>query len=194
MLILASTSKYRKAQLEGLGLRFRQEAPGVDEDAVSAEGFAPPDLASALAERKAMAVLGRAQSGDLVLAGDQLVEFEGVVLGKPGTAERAVAQLVRMAGGTHTLWTAVCLVEAGSNGRVWYHLDRTELTMRALSEDALARYVALDNPVDCAGSYKLEAGGASLFSAVATRDPTAITGLPLLAVVRMLDEAGFDVP
>lgn len=191
MLILASTSPYRRAQLEALGLEFEARAPGVDEDAAKRHGYPPEVLALKLAEAKAKAVAASAPPEAVVIGGDQLVAFEGAILGKPGSREAAVAQLERMAGRTHALLTAVAVV---SGERVETHLDRTELTLRALPRAAFARYVERDNPIDCAGSYKFEAGGAALFSKVRAEDPSAITGLPVVGLVRLLERAGLTVP
>lgn len=193
MLILASTSRYRRAQLEGLGLDFEARGSGVDEDAVKAEGWPPEILALKLAEAKARAVAESAPPNAVVIGGDQLAHLDGAILGKPGTIEAAVAQLCRMAGRTHALLTAVAVVSEGG-ARVESHLDRAELTLRPLSEAAIRRYVAQDRPLDCAGSYKLEVGGAALFARVRTDDPTAITGLPLIALTRLLDRFGIRAP
>lgn len=189
-LVLASTSRYRRRQLEGLGLDFWSEAPGVDEDREKNRVSNPETLSVLLAALKAEAVAAR-HPGAVVIGGDQLVALDGEILGKPGTPERAVDQLHRLSGRTHTLFTAVCV---HSSSGVSTHLDRTRLSVRALDRAALERYVAHDEPLDCAGSYKFERGGAALFERVETEDPSAITGLPLIALVRLLTEAGLSVP
>lgn len=191
MLVLASASKYRRAQLEQLGLSFDAEASGVDEDAEKALVVDPARLALTLARAKAEAVAARRPEGTVILGGDQLVAFDGEILGKPGDAAGALAQLGRMAGRTHELLTAICVV--GPAG-LETHLDRTELTLRALDEAALRRYVALDEPFDCAGSYKIERGGIALFERIRTEDPSAITGLPLMALSQILTRFGIHVP
>lgn len=190
MLILASSSPYRRAQLEQLGLTFEAMAPGVDEEAAKAESLPPADLALTLAEAKAKAVQARHPEA-VVLGGDQVVAFDDQVLSKPGSANGAEAQLLRLAGRKHTLFTAVAIAHPEG---VLHHLDRTELSMRSLTRAAVVRYVALDEPFDCVGAYKFERGGVALFDGVDTQDPSAITGLPLLAVVRMLTSLGFELP
>ncbi|MBA3312796.1 MAG: Maf family protein [Planctomycetota bacterium] len=191
-LILASTSPYRRALLERLGVTFRSEAPGVDEDAVKHAESDPVRLAERLASAKAEAIAERFPNA-IVIASDQLATIDGEVLGKPGTARKAVEQLERLAGRTHELVTAVCVLRL-SDGVRHLHTDRTRLTMRSLSRDALERYVALDTPLDCAGAYKIESAGIAMFDRIETQDFTAITGLPLIAVVRMLGEFGVRVP
>ena len=181
-LVLASTSRYRRALLERLGLPFETAAPGVDEDAYKARGLAPQALVLELARAKALAV---ARDTDAIVIGsDQVAEIDGLVLGKPGTPERAVQQLQRLAGRTHHLWTGVCVVD-GRSGRQVEHVDLHRLTMRALTAAQLAAYVAQDDPVDCAGAYKIDR--------VEGDDATAIVGLPLMFVARALAELGVDV-
>lgn len=190
-LVLASTSRYRKELLERLRLPFACAAPGVDEDAVKADAaLAPHRVAEILAERKAQAVAAR-HPGAVVIGSDQLAHLDGEVLGKPGTAERACAQLARLSGRTHELVTAVCVVHPGGVERV---TDLARLRMRALPADAIARYVAADHPLDCAGAYKLERLGIALFEEVACGDHTAITGLPLVWTAGVLARLGFQVP
>ena len=191
-LVLASTSPYRRALLERLGLKFVCEAPGVDEEAVKQRFRDPVALAQHLAREKAAAVAKRFPSA-IVIGSDQLAMIDGEILGKPGTAENAIAQLERLSGRTHELVTSVC-VTRHADGIQREHTNLTRLTMRSLDREALARYVALDSPTDCAGSYKIEAAGVSLFSRIETDDFTAITGLPLIALVETLTSFGIAVP
>lgn len=190
-LILASTSRYRQELLARLGLPFTCQAPGVDEDAVKTDrNLGPRQVAEILAERKARAVAALHPEA-VVIGSDQLAHLDGAVLGKPGTVEAAEAQLARLAGRTHELVTAVCIVHPGGVERI---TDLAHLTMRPLPAEALARYVAADRPLDCAGAYKLECRGIGLFSAVACADHTAITGLPLIWTAGVLGRLGFAVP
>jgi septum formation protein len=121
------------------------------------------------------------------------IEEDGgwLVLGKPGDAARAVEQLARLTGRTHHLVTALAVLHGG---RTWRHTDVTRLTMRALAESDLRRYVELDRPFDCAGAYKLETHGIGLFSRIDSVDHSAITGLPLLALTGILVEIGYAIP
>lgn len=190
-LILASTSRYRKELLSRLALPFACEAPGVDEDTVKADASrSPRQVAEILAERKARAVADR-HPGAVVIGSDQLAQLDGQVLGKPGSVEGAQQQLARLAGRVHELVTAVCIVHPGGIERL---TDIARLRMRALDAAAIARYVAVDRPLDCAGAYKLECLGIALFEQVECTDHTAITGLPLIWTSGVLARLGFAVP
>jgi septum formation protein len=190
-LILASTSKYRRALLDRLRVPYRAEAPRVDERAIEPPGAGAETVALTLARAKADSLAG-AFPGAWVLGSDQVVEIDGEALGKPGTPERAVAQLERLAGRAHRIVTAVAL--RAPDGGWQEHVDVHVMHMRPLPRAALEAYVAREHPVDCAGSYKIESDGYFLFEAVHGRDHTAVIGLPLLAVTRMLAAVGFAVP
>lgn len=202
-LILASTSRYRRDLLARLGLPFEQARPEVDE--TPQPGEAPPALARRLARAKAEAVLARpAGTADVYgrtgadaavwsLGSDQVATFDGTPIGKPGTRERAIAQLQAMRGRRVEFHTALCL--AGDDGRRLEAEDTTVVRFRAdLGEAEIARYVDAERPLDCAGSFKSEGLGIALFDAVENRDPTALIGLPLIATARLLRQAGFAVP
>ncbi len=188
-LILASTSTYRAAVLQRLGIPFDAVAPDCDEDRYPDLG--PDDLARILAIEKAAS---RAQPGALVIGSDQVVDLDGEVLGKPHTVEKAQRQLERMQGRTHRLVTAVAVASAD---RTEVAIDVHTMTMRALTPEVIARYIAYDRPLDCAGSYKLESRGIALFERIEadpeTHDDTAIQGLPLMKTLRLLRGFGFDV-
>jgi len=188
-LILASTSAYRRALLERLGLSFDTARPEVDETPLPDE--APPALAVRLARAKAEAVAAGADDA-WTIGSDQVAELEGRPLGKPGTPENAIAQLRAMSGREVRFHTALCLV--GPAGRRLEHLDLTVVRFRTLGDDEIARYVERERPLDCAGSFKCEGLGIALFEAIDNRDPTALIGLPLIATARLLREAGFAVP
>ena len=192
VLILASTSVYRRAQLERLAVPFRCRAPLCDESAIQ-RTFAdtePRLLAEKLALAKASSLSGE-EPETTIIGCDQLVSFNGRIFGKPGTADRAIAQLVAMSGKTHELITALVVIRGDETYR---HTDITYLSMRPLSRDAIERYVLLDRPMDCAGSYKLESRGIVLFDRIESDDQSAITGLPLLALVTILRKLGFAIP
>ncbi len=189
-LILASTSPYRAAQLRRLGLEFTTENPGVDEDAAKARGLPPRELVMQLALAKSRAVAARHPHA-ATIGGDQAVALGDRILGKPGTADRAVEQLLALAGRTHELLTALAVVHGDA---VRSHLSVARLTVLPLTRAAAERYVAADQPLDCAGSYKFEARGIALFERVETDDPSAIEGLPLLALCGILRELGWPLP
>ncbi len=189
-LTLASTSVYRRTLLERLGLPFAIARPEVDESPLPGE--LPQDLAERLALAKAEAVLARSDDGVWVIGSDQVAELDGRPLGKPGSHAAAVAQLQSMSGREVRFLTALCL--AGPDGRRLRALDVTTVRFRALGDDEIERYVAREQPLDCAGSFKSEGLGIALFEAIENRDPTALIGLPLIATARLLREAGFVVP
>ena len=184
-LILASGSRYRREQLARLDVPFEVDPADIDERAVESPSL--PELAIELARLKARAVAAR-RPGVWVLGGDQIVALDGVEQHKPGTFERACAQLEGLQGRTHELLCAVALV--GPEGQERAELVRVEMVMRPMSAGAIERYVRRDSPLDCAGSYMLEAGGVQLFDAMRGDDYTAIVGLPLTRVRSMLEWAG----
>jgi septum formation protein len=189
-LVLASTSTYRRALRERLGVPFRALAPLVDEEALKEPSLSPVALAGLLARAKAES-LADVERDSVVIGGDQLVAFEGRIFGKPGDAVGAIEQLLMMAGRTHELVTAVAVWH---RGRTIEHTDVTTLWMRPLTRDEVERYVAADRPFNCAGGYKLEERGITLFERIESADHTAITGLPLIAVTTILRRLGLAIP
>lgn len=189
-LILASTSTYRRALLERLGLPFTAAQPEVDES--PSPGESPQAVAERLAIAKAEVVLAQANDDTWVIGSDQVAELDGRPLGKPGRHAAAVAQLRSMSAREVRFLTAVCV--AGPDGRRLRALDVTTVRFRALGDDEIERYVAREQPLDCAGSFKCEGLGIALFDEIDNRDPTALIGLPLIATARLLREAGFVVP
>lgn len=189
-LILASTSAYRRALLERLGLSFECVAPGTDERSLTGE---PADaLALRLARLKAEAVASR-RPGCIVIGSDQIALRGQDILGKPGTVERCTDQLLQSSGREVAFLTAVHVVD-GRSGRAESHLDRTVVRFRTLRPDEIARYIAADSPLDCAGGFKAESLGIALFERIDSADPTALTGLPLIWLCGALRRAGIPVP
>jgi septum formation protein len=191
-LILASTSPYRRQLLEQFGLPFRVLAPQVNEGAIQAlfDAASAADLAEHLAIAKAVSV-ARQQPEAVVIGSDQVAVCADRILGKPGSACAAAEQLAFLAGKRHQLITAVCIAV---EGKMRIHRDVTTLTMRPLTPAEVDRYIAADSPLDCGGSYKLEARGIALFERIDTADHTAITGLPLLWLATALRELGYSIP
>lgn len=183
-LLLASTSKYRQELLSRLAFKFTAQAPLIDEDKEKDPSLPPQALAEKLAYLKAASLQG---PGKIVIGGDQLVAFEGRILGKAHTPENAVKQLMSMQGKTHELITAICVI---SEGKIIPYTDITRMHMKPLSPKQVERYVQLDNPVDCAGSYKIEKHGIMLFEKIESQDFTAIQGLPLIALSKILENEG----
>ena len=167
---------------------FIAEAPGVDEARRADEPVAA--LAARLAQEKASAVAQR-HPGAVVIGSDQVATTpDGRLLGKPGTEERAVEQLLAASGHAVVFLTAVTVVR--SDGTLDTHTDRTTAVFRTLSESEVRRYVALDRPLDCAGSFRSEGLGAALLERVDNQDPTGLIGLPLVWLAGALRRAGLD--
>jgi septum formation protein len=187
-LILASTSRYRRELLERLHLPFSVQAPHTDETPQAGE--APATLALRLALAKAQAV-AQQHPDAWVIGSDQVADLDGEPIGKPGDIARAAAQLARLSGRTLVFQTGLALVRAQDS---WQHslLVPVRVRFRSLSEAAIARYLALEPAVDCAGSAKSEGLGIALLEAIESDDPTALIGLPLIALTRLLREAGLD--
>lgn len=192
-IILASTSRYRRELVARLQLDVESMASDYDEDAekIALGAVDPITLVRHLARGKARS-LGASQGDAIVIGSDQTVEIDGESLGKPHTPERAVAQLARLAGRTHRIHTAVAVYQH-SSGRMEEWLDTHELTVRALSRDEIEEYVRRDSPLDCAGSYKIEGVGISLFESIVGSDFTGVIGLPLMGTVTLLGRFGVSV-
>lgn len=189
-LVLASTSPWRAELLSRLGLPFEQADPDVDERPFKERGLSPRALVLELARAKASALAQRYPDA-LIVGADQVVHLDGELFDKPGTVEGAVTQLLRLQGREHELITGVALLDSASGG-VTTGLDAHRVRLRELSEDAIRRYVHRDLPLNCAGSYKLEAAGITLFDAVEGKDYTGVVGLPLMLVTRLLLGRGVD--
>ncbi|CAM4381227.1 septum formation protein Maf [Corallococcus sp. ZKHCc1 1396] len=184
-LYLASTSSARKALMDGLGLPYRTEAPGVDEHVPA--HLSALEAVAMLAARKARAVQERHPDA-WVLGADQLVEVEGRTLGKPRDRDAARTQLQGLLGHTHAIHTGVCLV--GPGGHVAEAVESTRLTFFPLPAEELERYLDTGEWEGCAGSYRVEGQGQALLEKL-EGDRTNVQGLPMLSVVRLLRRAGF---
>lgn len=189
-LILASTSRYRKALLEKLGKPFQCEAPEVDE--TPQPGESAESLVARLAWAKASAVARQHERG-LIIGSDQVCVCDGRILGKPGSVENAVAQLMAAQGRSVTFYTGLCVLDAAT-GRAEQLVEPFRVHFRNLGEAAIRRYVEAERPLDCAGSFKCEGMGIVLFNALEGRDPNALIGLPLIALIELLDRHGLALP
>ncbi len=186
-LILASTSRYRRALLERLRVPFETLAPAWEEVRLGdADGTV---RANALGKARAAAAI---LPGAAILASDQVAWCAGRILEKPGTPKAAREQLAWLAGREHTLHT--CVVLRLPDGSETEQLVIARLRVRPLRPDQIDAYVRLDAPLDCAGSYKTESLGIALFDSMQCDDPTAIEGLPLISVCRLLRDAGWEIP
>ncbi|MCC5795576.1 MAG: septum formation protein Maf [Chromatiales bacterium] len=188
--VLASSSVYRRRLLARVLEEFCCRSPGVDETPMPGEG--PGELALRLARAKAAAVSGL-EPGAVVIGSDQVATLGDRALGKPGDERRAIEQLAACSGRSVVFLTAVTVL--GPRGEVVLeHLDRTETVFRQLEPAELERYVLREQPLDSAGSFKIEGLGITLFDAVNSTDPTALEGLPLISVTRALRGLGFQLP
>jgi septum formation protein len=187
-LILGSTSRYRSELLQRLHLPFTVVAPQVDEAAVPGEAPAAMALRLALAKARAVAAL---HPGAVVIGSDQVAELDGGAIGKPGTHERATAQLRRMSGRDVVFHTGVAVVRAAA-GFERALLAPVRVRFRTLGDAEIERYLRLEEPYDCAGSAKCETLGIALLAAIESDDPTALVGLPLIRTCELLRQAGLD--
>lgn len=189
-LILASTSRYRSDLLARLGLRFETLSPGVDESA--ADNEAAVSLAQRLARQKAeRAAQMHASPPAVIIAADQTAALGNTLLRKPGNRSTAIEQLTACQGHSVFFYTATTIIET-SSGAAWHDLDTTEVRFLRRNPAELSRYVDLEQPYDCAGGFKAEGLGITLFEFINSRDPTALVGLPLIWVNRVLCEIGLD--
>ena len=189
-IILASTSPYRRDLLKKLGLPFECATPGIDESRRRNESA--QTLASRLAQEKAVAIANQSGEG-LIIGSDQAATLDGILIGKPGSREAAIDQLLHSSGRTVEFHTAVCVTQAEtgiSRGLV----DLCRVTFRPLTDDQIKRYLDADQPYDCAGSFKSEGLGISLMEKIEGNDPNALVGLPLINLIRLLDSFGVRSP
>ena len=187
-LILASTSVYRRELLERLGIPFTVVSPELDETPLPGESTL--ELALRLAKAKAAAV-SKDYPDAWVIGSDQVADLCGAAIGKPGNFERAMAQLQLMRGSTVTFHTALCIMKGDMETTLSVP---TEVSFRKLSDEILESYLLTEEPYDCAGSAKSEGMGITLLEAIKSDDPTALIGLPLIALTGLLRDAGFVIP
>ncbi len=188
-LILASSSRYRKELLERLHLPFECYSPDIDETPISGE--TAEQLVKRLALEKARKVAEQFQDS-LIIGSDQAAVLGDKILGKPGSAKKALSQLREANGKTVKFLTGLCLYNSHT-GRHQLDMVPFEVQFRSLSDEALKRYIELDMPLDCAGSFKWEQMGIALFSAMSGNDVSSLQGLPLIRLIDMLDTEGVKV-
>jgi septum formation protein len=189
-IVLGSTSRYRADLLRRLVPDFEQSAPGTDETPLAGEEPGQRALRLAIAKAEATA---SSWHDALVIGSDQVAELDGRILDKPGTVEHACAQLTASSGREVHFHTALCLLDTRDGHRHTY-VDHTRVCFRELTAAEITRYIEREQPLDCAGSFKCEGLGISLFESIDNRDPSALVGLPLIALARMLRDAGIALP
>ncbi len=184
--VLASSSRSRRELLERLGIRFRQDAPHIDESALPGES--PRDLVLRLAREKAVAV-SDAHPAAIIIGSDQVAVRGDDILGKPGDRDTAVEQLLESSGQEVRFLTSVYVLDSRT-GHAEQYVDITTVRFRALTPQLVAKYVDRDRPLDCAGSFRAEGVGIALFKEINSQDPTALIGLPLIWLSGVLPGLG----
>ncbi|WP_428771991.1 Maf family protein [Vibrio sp.] len=187
-LVLASTSPYRRALLEKLALAFETAEPDCDETPLSGE--MPQQLVLRLAERKARSC--PVSNPSLVIGSDQVCVIDGEIVGKPLSRDKAIEQLKRQSGRSIDFYTGLALYNSEQDS-VETVLDRFTVHFRHLSDEQIARYVDLEQPYYCAGSFKSEGLGIALFERLEGKDPNSLIGLPLIELVTLLAKQGMPV-
>ena len=190
-LVLGSGSKYRRAIMDKLHLIYNVVKPDIDESAVNEEQ--PEQLVGRLAEEKAQAVV-RKLNGEpsIIIGSDQVAVCDGLILGKPGTEEKVIEQLKSFVGKTVTFYTGLAVLNSETS-QCEVRIEPFFVTFRDnITADEIARYVELEQPLDCAGSFKSEGLGVSLFSEMKGNDPNTLIGLPTIALLDMLRSQGIN--
>ncbi|HHH46854.1 MAG TPA: septum formation inhibitor Maf [Thiotrichales bacterium] len=188
-IILGSSSPFRRELLARLGLPFESVSPDIDESMLPGES--PEAHVRRLSREKALAIAVDAPA--LVIGSDQVAVCEGEVLGKPGSHERAREQLRRLSGRCVLFHTGLCLRDTRT-GELQEDSVATEVRFRGLSDEEIERYLRREQPYGCAGSFKSEGLGISLFESVRSDDPTALIGLPLIRLCEFLRRCGIAIP
>ncbi|WP_354625018.1 nucleoside triphosphate pyrophosphatase [Psychromonas sp. MME2] len=188
-LVLASTSPFRKQLLEKLHLAFLTDKPNVDETALPSENA--QQLVTRLAIQKAQAVTDKYEHA-LIIGSDQVCVNDGVILGKPGNFENAFKQLKAASGKRITFYTGLALVNSAT-GRVQSLVEPYTVQFRELSDAMITRYLEKEQPYNCAGSFKSEGYGIALFDSFEGKDPNSLIGLPLISLIKMLENENFSV-
>lgn len=189
-IVLGSTSPFRKLLLQKLQLDFIQDKPEIDETPLLNE--TPLEMVKRLAREKA-AVFHNKYPAHIVIASDQTAVFNNQPLGKPKTFENAGKQLKLFSGEAVTFHTAMC-VSNTLTGKTYEYCDKTIVHFRTLSDEVIKNYIEIEQPLNCAGSFKSEGLGITLFNRIESRDPNALIGLPLMALTDIFYEMGYPLP
>tara|TARA_R110002153_G_scaffold6556_5_gene29953 strand:+ start:1049 stop:1654 length:606 start_codon:yes stop_codon:yes gene_type:complete len=190
-IILASSSTYRQSILKKLHIPFSCVAPNVDESSVEAESIS--DQVQRLAKDKALIIATqKAHNDSYVIGSDQLASFNGQVLGKPGDFITAKQQLLMFSGQTVRFYTGLCLVHS-ANKQISQLVETFDVTFKTLTENQISTYLQIEEPYDCAGSFKCEGLGIALFESLHGRDPNTLIGLPLIALMDLFNSMDVDL-
>jgi MAF protein len=190
-IILASSSAYRQSILKKLHIPFTSVAPEIDESAESKESISTQ--VQRLAKTKALAIATQtAHVNSYVIGSDQLASFNGQVLGKPGNFDTAKQQLLMFSGQTVRFYTGLCLVHSAKN-QISQIVETFDVTFKTLTERQVSTYLKIEQPYDCAGSFKCEGLGIALFESLDGRDPNTLIGLPLIALMDLFNTMSVDL-
>lgn len=189
-IVLASTSVFRKMLLEKLALKFATGSPDIDESARKNE--TPEALVKRLSEAKARA-LADTYPENLIIGSDQVACVDDEILGKPGNFENALLQLRKASGKAVTFYTGLSLLNSAT-GHAQTLCEPFKVHFRALNDEQISRYLIHEQPYNCAGSFKSEGFGISLFERLEGDDPNSLIGLPLIQLIKMLDNEGVHIP
>jgi len=186
--VLGSTSPFRKALLEKLNIPFECAKPNIDETAL--DGELPIALVERLAIEKAQAIQGFKNA--LVIGSDQVALCEGEILGKPHNFENAVKQLTKFSGKAVTFYTGLCVLDTSTN-KITSLVEPFMVHFNELTNEEITQYVKAEEPYNCAGSFKSEGLGICLFKKLEGDDPNSLIGLPLIKLIHLFKQHGFDV-
>lgn len=190
LIVLGSTSPFRKLLLDKLHLPFIQDAPDIDETPLKDE--LPQKMVLRLAQSKAE-VFSEKYPNHIIITSDQCAVFNNQPIGKPHTFENAAIQLKQFSNNVITFYTGLVVLNTATNERFEY-LDTTKVAFRELSDDVIHNYLMIEQPLNCAGSFKSEGLGVTLFNNIESRDPNALIGLPLMALTDIFYEMGYPLP
>jgi len=190
-IILASSSPYRQTILKKLHIPFSCAAPNINESTVSGESISAQ--VERLAKVKALAIATiKTNVNSYVIGSDQLASFNGQVLGKPGDFATAKQQLTMFSGQTVKFYTGLCLVHSVKN-QLAQIVETFDVAFKTLTEDQISTYLRIEQPYDCAGSFKCEGLGIALFESLNGRDPNTLIGLPLIALIDLFNTLSVDL-
>lgn len=189
-IILGSTSPFRKQLLSKLNLDFTQDSPEIDESALSGE--LPQEMVQRLAKAKGQAFINTYPE-HIIISSDQCAVFNNQPIGKPHTKDKAIEQLSQFSNQAITFYTALCVTNTATN-KTFEYLDTTVVHFRSLSKEVIENYIDIEQPLNCAGSFKSEDLGVTLFNKIDSRDPNALIGLPLMALTDIFYEMGYALP
>ena len=190
-IILASSSSYRQSILKKLHIPFTCVTPNFDESSILFEKIS--DQVERLAKDKALTIgIQKPYQDSYVIGSDQLASFKGQVLGKPGDFATAKKQLLMFSGQTVRFYTGLCLVHSAKN-QLSHIVETFDVTFKTLTESQISTYLHIEQPYDCAGSFKCEGLGIALFESLDGRDPNTLIGLPLIALMGLFKNMSVDL-